>query len=304
MTRPSYYELLGVRRGASDDEIRDAWRQRARELHPDRNPDDSTAAEAFSAAAEAWATLRDPVLRRRYDLGGMGSMGARHADTQPSLGEVLRRVASAAGRSMRARRGEDIHLEVVLSVEEALAGCTRVLELPRAVNPGSDVPTVEIRRLEFALPPGARPAQRLRWRREGGPGLYGAPPGDLHITVRHESHPWLRMEPEELVATVPIRLGERLAGTTLVVPVGSRRVRVEIPPAHAVGMPIWCEGQGWPKGEGEGRGRLRIELRDDVPTGPLGEKALAALQAFERLLDPADRDDARLAMDAALGRQP
>ncbi|TVR02542.1 MAG: J domain-containing protein [Deltaproteobacteria bacterium] len=289
MAERSYYEILGVRRGADADEIREAWRRVARSAHPDRNPDDPLAAEAFKQAAEAWATLRDPAARRRYDLGGVGPPGARHADRQPTVGTVLRRVASAASRSLRARRGDDLVVEVTITVEEALDGIARVLSLPRARNPGADVPEIVMRQLRFDLPPGVRDGQQLRWRREGAPGVWGGAPGDLLIDVRHEEHPFLRfLASGHLEARLPLRLGEWVSGGTFRVPVGGRVVRVLVPAEHPRGEPVVVAGQGIPDGDG-GRGPLEVRLEVEVPSGPFTPEALDALRRFEAELARADR---------------
>ncbi len=136
-----YYEVLGVARNATPDEIRRAYRRKAFEYHPDRNPDDPEAAEKFRLAAEAYEVLSDPDKRRAYDHFGHGGLrGAGFEgfggidDIFSAFGDLFADLFGAprANRRRRARKGADRRVAVSITLEEVLHGTTRTVEVSRA----------------------------------------------------------------------------------------------------------------------------------------------------------------------------
>lgn len=137
-----YYEVLGVRRDAADDEIKKAYRQTALKHHPDRNPNDPSAAERFKEATEAFSVLSDQNKRARYDQfgfagvdgsGGFDFSGAGAGDIfshfEDLFSEFFGGAGGGFGRSRRSagggRRGADLRVEEVLSLRDAVLGCKR-----------------------------------------------------------------------------------------------------------------------------------------------------------------------------------
>ncbi|MFZ5478488.1 MAG: molecular chaperone DnaJ [Myxococcota bacterium] len=135
MARRDYYAVLGVRRNASNDDIRKAFRTLALKYHPDRNPDDAEAERRFREVAEAWEVLGDPEQRARYDrLGPLFTPSGRPPGPD-EINEILKDALGGIFRRRRAEdKGEDLRFTVTVSLEEASSGCERVLNVPRIVR--------------------------------------------------------------------------------------------------------------------------------------------------------------------------
>jgi len=171
-----YYDLLGVQRGASDGELKKAFRKLARELHPDVNAHDPDAEEKFKAAAEAYEVLSDPERRQAYDR--FGHEGLRGGGFQPGAGfgtieDLLGAVFGGAfGFEVRRgpMRGQDLVHAVEISAVQAMLGATVT------------IPSHEGER-EIELPPGIQHGAQFGLRGHGLPGANGGPPGDLRVVV-------------------------------------------------------------------------------------------------------------------------
>jgi len=172
-----YYETLGVARGASETEVKRAFRKLARELHPDVNAHDPQAEEKFKAAAEAYEVLSDPEQRQVYDR--FGHDGLRSGGFPPggagfsSVEDIFSAVFGGA-KSIEVRRGpmrgQDLMHAVESSAPQAMLGAT------------VKIPSHEGER-EIELPPGVQHGTQFALRGHGLPGSGGGPPGDLRIVI-------------------------------------------------------------------------------------------------------------------------
>jgi molecular chaperone DnaJ len=158
MAKRDYYETLGVSRGASADEIKKAYRQKAKELHPDRNADDPQAEAKFKDVNEAYEVLKDEQKKAAYDRFGHaafeGGMGGRqgagaggfraNGDFASSFSDVFDDLfgdimggRGAQGRARAAMRGNDLRYNLRITLEEAYAGLQKTIQVPTAVTCGT-----------------------------------------------------------------------------------------------------------------------------------------------------------------------
>src|ERR671937_2596145 len=134
-----FYEVLGVPRKASTDEIKKAYRRLVREYHPDRNPGDESAEERFKEVQQAYDTLSDPEKRKQYDAGGMfggfgGFGGARRGaggGFTADLGDIFSTIFGRGGGEAQAARGRDLETEVPLSFDPAVDGTEVSVSVPK-----------------------------------------------------------------------------------------------------------------------------------------------------------------------------
>ena len=297
MKYKDYYKILGVERGAAEDEIKKAYRRLARKYHPDVSKE-ANAKEKFQEVSEAYETLRDKEKRAAYDSLGSYRPGQ---DFRPppdwfdrfgtGQGEDLRGVdlsdlfesMGIFGRAQGRRGGfgrnvpipgEDYEVVVRLALDEAYRGTERELQL-------------DGRAFRARIPRGATDGQRLRLRGKGGPGANGGPPGDLYLQIALEPHPLYRVSGHDLEIEVPIAPWEAALGAQVEVPTLEGRVTMKVPPGSKGGQKLRLAGKGLPR-PGGGGGDLYAALNIVVP-GTLTEREK---KLYEELRE-ASRFDAR-----------
>jgi curved DNA-binding protein len=302
-----YYELLGVPRGASEDEIRKTYRQLARKYHPDVNPNDKSAEEKFKEINEAYEVLSDADKRKRYDeLGANWKSGA---DFTPPPGARNGRVnftdfadgfggARSAGdfsdffESLFGGRGsarstadfrmpaQDIEAEISLTLEEAHRGVKRNITLQSS---GTD----RMKSLEVTIPPGVRAGTVIRLAGQGEPGANGGPPGDLYLHVRIEPHPLFEIIGDaDVQIELPVAPWEVALGARVNVPTLDGPVEMKIPPGTQGGTRMRLRGQGLNKRRG-GRGDEYVKIKIVIPPKLTAREAsLFEKLAAESKFDP------------------
>lgn len=278
------YEILGVKRDASEAEIRTAYRKLAKKHHPDLNPGKPEAAERFKAINQANDILSDAEKRRRYDAGEIdaagnekpperpfyrdyadgGGQGRYTAGSNIDPEELEELLAQAFGRGRASRgggrefkmRGTDAHYSLTISFLDAANGTTRRITLP-------DGKTLDVR-----IPEGVRDGHVLRLKGQGNPGLGGGPSGDALVEVTIAPHPHFRREGDDIVVELPVTVSEAVLGASLAVPTIKGTVRVTVPPGSGTGTRLRLRGRGI-----GANGHQYVELRVVHPPGEEPELA-------------------------------
>jgi DnaJ-class molecular chaperone len=261
MATQTPYEVLGVKPGASPEEIRKAYRKLAKEFHPDLNPGKPAAEARFKAVTAANDILSDPDKRARYDRGEIDESGAErprysyrpHAEGaqgrkyQPQ-GEVniedLDDLFAMFGRGGGGGRrggpaGEGFSMpgqdrQYTLTIDFALAATGGKQRLSLSPETWLDV----------TVPPGIEQGQVLRLKGKGAPGYGGGPPGDALIEVHIAPHPFFRREGDDIHVELPVGLAEAVLGARVSVPTVTGPVTMTIPQGSDTGTRLRLRGKG------------------------------------------------------------
>jgi DnaJ-class molecular chaperone len=319
MAKRDYYEVLGVNRGASEEEIRSAYRRLARKYHPDLNPGNKQAEAHFKEINGAYEVLSDPEKRKAYDQFGPDfahfRAGAGAAGAGPGPGgfrytwtgegspfddaafeafgggggegasifeELFSRMGGRAGRGARgAGRAGMRGQDAEAPIDLAFDQAVKGVSTTLTVQRPAADGAMRPERLEVRIPPGVRDGQRLRLRGKGSPGVGGGPAGDLYLVIRAEPHPYFRREGQDIYIDVPISVSEAALGTTVDVPTIHGRTAVRIPPGTASGTKLRLRGQGVSDAQGIGRGDQYCVIKI-VPPRKLSDEQR---KVFEHLRD-------------------
>ena len=289
-----YYQVLGVSRKASADEIKKAYRKLSRENHPDVKPDDKSAAEKFKQVQEAYAVLSDNEKRQQYDRFGHaafqggrgGGPGWAGGGTQVDLGDLFGggfdlgdlfgggAFGGGARRAPRARKGQDAEASIEIPFNTAAEGGSYGL----SVNIGG-----QPQQLTARIPAGVNNGSVIRLSGQGHPGMGGGPNGDLLVRIRVAPHPYFRREASNLLVDVPISLTEAALGAKVDVPTLSEGlVTVTVPPGSASSTKLRLRGKGIIDQKTKQHGDLFAVLRIVAPR-TLDDRSRELLEELARL---------------------
>ncbi|ASY65641.1 DnaJ-class molecular chaperone CbpA (plasmid) [Sinorhizobium sojae CCBAU 05684] len=270
------YQVLGVSRTATQDDIRKAYRQRAKQLHPDLHPGDKEVEAQFKALSAAYQLLNNPEQRARFDRGEIDASGAerpqQHFYRHYADADQARRYTSSAGAGEfedmsdifsdlfgRGRgggrfkaRGQDLYYQLEIEFLEAVNGARRRITFPDGNT------------LDLTIPAGTRDASTLRLKGKGTPGIGGGENGDALIQVSVRSHPVFRREGNDIEIDLPITLYEAVLGAKVEVPTISGRVSMTVPKGSNTGNVLRLRGKGVKPQQGPA-GDQRVVLNVVLP---------------------------------------
>jgi curved DNA-binding protein len=320
-----FYEILGVPRNASQEEIQRAYRKLARTYHPDLNSD-PVAEERFKEISEAYNVLADPATRRRYDAFGPDFRQIPE-DVDPDAwrrsraGAGAGRAGAGAGRARTAGAGAggaggagggfgygaggaDFDIEDLFGGLFGgrsgrgwgpIPGADQEAELPLTVEEvyrgGRKSVTIagaEPRTFEVNIPPGVTDGQRIRLASQGGRGSDGARTGDLYFIVRILPHPVYRIQGRDLYVDLRLAPWEATLGTSVVVDTPGGEAKVKVPQGTSCGRRLRLRGRGLPNPRGK-PGDLYAEAKIVVPA----RLSPTEQQLFEQLAAASDFDPRR-----------
>ena len=279
-----YYEMLGVARTASQDEIQKAFRKLARKYHPDVNKGKESE-DKFKQLNEAYEVLKDPEKREKYDTLGANwhtgqdftpppGWGEGHFSFHHQAGDASefglngfsdffetlfgeRMSGSGAGsQTMRhsagpwTMRGQDHEAEITISLEDAYHGASRTVALQTIERGPDDVPQQQTKQYAVKIPAGVTDGARIRLAGKGGPGVGDGPAGDLLLRIRVAAHPVFQLEGRNLRVDLPLAPWEAALGAKVEVPTLDGSVSMSVPPGAQSGKRFRLRGKGLPNTKG------------------------------------------------------
>ena len=314
-----YYKILGVDKKASPEDIKKAYRQLARKLHPDISKEKDAEAR-FKEVNEANDVLGDAEKRKAYDELGPGFQQGQPFRPPPGWqeshpfrqhahagansaggfaeggdfseffeelfgGRARRGSPSGSARSRNARvRGEDNHAQVTVSVRDSFAGATRQLSLRNPEFNADGGVVMRDKVLNVKIPKGVIAGQVIRLKGQGGPGLGGEAAGDLYLEIMFSPDPLYRAEGKDLFLELPIAPWEAALGAAVQVPTPAGPIMLKVPPNSAHGRELRAKGKGLPAAE---PGDLHVRLSIVLPKSDTARaKEIYETMARDLAFDP------------------
>jgi curved DNA-binding protein len=249
-----YYKILGIDKGASEEDIKKAYRKLARKLHPDLNPNDKEAHRKFQQINEANEVLSDPEKRKKYDTYGKDWQHADQFEQQKKsraqyqntggqqfyenaeggdFSSFFDSMFGGAGNRQTKFRGQDYNAELKLQLTDAMFTHQQTL-------------TVNNKNIRITIPAGVENGQVIKLKGYGAPGVQGGPAGDLYITFSIAPHPQFKRMGNDLFTTTKIDLYLAMLGGDTTIETLNGKVKLTVKPETQPGTRIRLKGKGFP----------------------------------------------------------
>ena len=287
-----YYEVLGVKKDSSAQDIKKAYRKLAMKYHPDRNKGNKEAEEKFKKLSEAYAVLSDPEKRKQYDTFGESGFQQRYSQEDIfrgfDLGDILKEFGlGGMGGNFRASggqgspfetfffqgggpgaggahrtaqqpvKGSDLTYEISVSLNEILSGSEKTISL-RLENKTENV--------SVKIPKGIKAGQKLRLAGKGAPSPYSGPPGDLFLIIKEQPHPDFTRDGKNLLLEKRIPFSRACLGSNIsVISLDGKELKVKVPAGIQQQSKLRLKGHGLPAGPKGGRGDIYVKISIDIP---------------------------------------
>ena len=293
-----YYQILGISKDASAEDIKKAYRKLARKYHPDLNPGDKEAETKFKEINEAQEVLSDPEKRQKYDQYGqywqqVGQGGAspgagystggfnvntegfdfgQYGNFEDFINEVLGRTAGGQSRTGYSYRTSapggfggfggfsDGYSDMPAQDSEAAIALT----FSEAFNGTQKQFRLGNETVKVRIPPGAKTGSRLRIKGKGQPSPFSGQRGDLYLDIELQSHPLFKFKGDNLTAEIPITPEEAVLGAEITVPTPDGKVTMKVPPKVDSGQSLRLKDKGWRKPNNQ-RSDLMVRLKIVTP---------------------------------------
>ena len=297
--KKDYYEVLGVKKNATEEEMKKAYRKLALQFHPDRNKS-KDAEEKFKSISEAYAVLSDKNKRAQYDQFGATGFHQRYSqedifrgfdlgdlfkDLGFGTGDVFSTIFGRGGKHYQTRTGGGgfghsqnrggVNYETIFGGSQSGPTPAQDVVIPLQLTLkeaafGTKKSAKyklhgEVKEVTVKTPPGIDTGKKLRLAGKGSPSPYGGPPGDLYFKVEVLNDPVFQREDDDLYVEKKIKLTEAVLGTTIEVPTLEVNKTVKVPPGTPSNTRIRLTGYGMPKREGGGKGNLYVKIVIDTP---------------------------------------
>jgi curved DNA-binding protein len=285
MAETDYYKMLGVKKTASETEIKKAYRKLAMKYHPDHSKGDKRAEETFKKISEAYAVLSDKEKRKQYDTFGSAGFQQRYSQEDIFKGSDFESILSelfggsgrfgGGGKGMRFSfdgggpfggyqrkqqaqpKGSDLEYELALTLEDVAAGTQKIVSFQHKGR--SEKITVKI-------PKGMISGKKLRIAGKGEPSPYGGPAGDLYIKSKVLNNPVYDVQAQDLYINRDIKLSEAILGTNVSVPtLSGKELKLKIPAGTKHKTKMRLSGHGLPHMHGKGQGDLYVHIHVNMP---------------------------------------
>jgi len=275
MAQRDYYEVLGLKKGASPEEIKRAYRKLAVKYHPDKNQGDKQAEERFKEINEAYAVLSDPQKKEQFDQFGSSNFHQRFSQEDIFRGfdvgemfkdqgfgtdDIFSRIFGDALRRQRgggrmAAKGEDFSMEIQITFRDAYDGAEKRVAFKR------DGVREE---LSVKVPAGIESGAKLRIAGRGAAGRFGGPTGDLYLTVLIGPDALFQREGADIVLNQEVPFTAAALGGAVDVPTMEGTKRIRIPAGIQAGTKVRLKGLGFPQA-GKARGDMYVRVAVQVP---------------------------------------